>query len=70
MSEIERAMKWRTEKKVKQLTMICWYLIAPPHPPTSLDLSGEVGWPCYFLLWLKDYILETYMLLAELGVGQ
>ena len=41
-----------------------------PHPPTSLDLSGEVGWPCYFLLWLKDYILETYMLLAEVGVGQ
>ena len=41
-----------------------------PHPPTSLVLSGEVGWPCYFLLWLKDYILETYMLLAELGVGQ
>ena len=52
------------------LPKISWHQIAPPPPPVTSDFSGKVGLnlalgPGYFLLQLKDYMLETFMLLAR-----
>ena len=46
-------------------------MVAPKCSPSTSNFSGKVssnlalGLSSYFLFWLKDYLLETYMLLAE-----
>ena len=56
--------------KVRQLTKIFWHLTAPPSTSVFLGMVGLNPALSLVTLWLRDCVLETSLLLAEMRVHE